>query len=215
MGRLRAVSAWRGAVGSVDAMESAVDEQERCIAMMLAGRLAESRIRMAAALGSRLAGAALAAVGGECPNMTELVEAELQHANPHGLDLPPALVRLNALVLVAAAGGESALCMVAADCATAEAPLHRDSTHRALRDSALACLSMGADTGAEAVEPDRRAVVEEMRRRYSEAGEGADEREAERVWYALGAPWFALETVLQDWAPIGREADALPDSTDS
>lgn len=67
--------------------------------------------------------------------------------------------------------------------------------------------------------PKSRPELDEVRRRCMQLYESANERSheaAEKVWSGIGAPWFAIETMLQDFSvrkDCGEKGEASSNST--
>lgn len=90
----------------------------------------------------------------------------------------------------------------------------RDDELRSLRDEVWHALQSVTLDSAGKVPAGLKRVLERCDKAYRPFEDG-DDPKGSHVWYALGAPWFAAETLAQDWALQAYDGEGPPQGTKS
>ena len=121
--------------------------------------------------------------------------------NPHQLDLPEDLLETSLLVQSLAVWGPDALIRSAFACATMQIK-HQTTCRAALvvpRDTALDAVTTFIQSPTNENHQSVRQASECCAKLYAPYEDDPNSSEANDVWSHLGAPWFAAETVAQDY----------------
>jgi hypothetical protein len=155
---------------------------------------------LAALLGHRQSAMTLSDARLTSPDMEQMAQ-EIE-VNPHKLDLPQEYLRTRLLVRALALWGWEPLTRASIACAEIQIAnqTHCEPSLVKIRDAAR----IAAEAFASCPDATHRKSAEEAadacRRLYKPYEDDPDSDDAGKVWYQLGAPWFAAETAAQDFS---------------
>jgi hypothetical protein len=176
--------------------------------------LAKPRTSLAALLGHQESIGMLRQAGLPVPTLSFFRADPELDPNPHGLRLPEDYLELQFYVRMLATWGSGALIEAADACATLqmERQSHCAPDNARARDRALDALGTYRQMPSAETITQLRTAAASCAALYAPHEQDPDSANASAAWNELGAPWFAAETAVQDFAfsksdgPPPREA---------
>ncbi len=163
---------------------------------------AEPAKSLAAYVGHKPSIAALANAGLIVPDIQQFAKEEELNPNPFNLELPEEYLRMLLLIRGLAFWGSEALTRAAVACSELQIKSQRECDRSLIgaRDAARTTASEFISNPDGSHRERARNAASNCQALYKPFEDSPDSEDASKVWYHLGAPWFAAETTAEDFS---------------
>lgn len=135
------------------------------------------------------------------PLLADFDSDSVYDPNPYNLKLDTGLLGNNQLVLCLMTWGKEPIFVIANACAQLQCACNKepDPAINALQVETASAVKSYVQEPTTRIFGSVKKLVKACRELYSPYEDDPDSEEARIVWYQLGAPWFAAETICNDW----------------